>query len=42
MEMRIGIQEFLSRWPEYDAPDAGVERIHSSNVRGMSGLRIEV
>lgn len=42
MEMRIGIQEFLSRWPEYSAPDDGIERIHSSNVRGMSGLRIEV
>jgi cytochrome P450 len=41
MEMRIGIEEFLRRWPEYDAPEDGVERIHSSNVRGMSGLRIE-
>jgi cytochrome P450 len=42
MEMRIGINEFLRRWPDYAAPDDGVERIHSSNVRGMSGLRIEV
>jgi cytochrome P450 len=42
MEMRIGLQEFLARWPEYDAPPDGIERIHSSNVRGMSGLRIEV
>jgi len=42
MEMRIGIQEFLARWPEYEAPDDGLERIHSSNVRGLSGLRIEV
>lgn len=42
MEMRIGINEFLRRWPDYAAPDDGVERIHSSNVRGMSGLRIEL
>jgi len=41
MEMRIGIEEFLARWPEYSAPEDGIERIHSSNVRGMSGLRIE-
>ncbi len=42
MEMRIGLQEFLARWPEYDAPDDGVQRIHSSNVRGMSELSIHV
>jgi len=42
MEMRIGIEEFLRRWPEYAAPDDGVERMHSSNVRGLSGLRIDV
>jgi cytochrome P450 len=41
MEMRIGLHEFLARWPEYGAPDAGVERMHSSNVRGLAGLRIE-
>jgi hypothetical protein len=40
--MRIDLQEFLSRWPEYDAPDAGIEHIHSSKARGMSGLRIEI
>lgn len=42
MEMRIGIEEFLRRWPEYAAPDDGVERMHSSNVRGLAGLRIDV
>ncbi len=41
METRIALEEFLRRWPEYDAPDDGVERIHSSNVRGLSRLRIE-
>lgn len=42
MEMRIGIVEFLKRWPDYDAPEDGVVRIHSSNVRGLGGLRIDV
>lgn len=42
MEMRIGLEEFLKRWPEYDAPEDGVRRVHSSNVRGLGGLRIEV
>lgn len=41
MEMKIGIEEFLRRWPDYAAPDDGVERMHSSNVRGLSGLRVE-
>jgi len=42
MEMRIGLEEFLARWPVYEAPDDGVVRMHSSNVRGMAGLRIDV
>jgi cytochrome P450 len=42
MEMRIGLEEFLARWPVYAAPDDGVARMHSSNVRGLSGLRIHV
>jgi cytochrome P450 len=42
MEMRIGLEEFLARWPVYEAPDDGVARMHSSNVRGLSGLRIDV
>jgi cytochrome P450 len=41
MESRIGIQEFLKRWPEYEVPADGVTRMHSSNVRGFSGLVIE-
>jgi cytochrome P450 len=41
MESRIGIQEFLKRWPEYEVPSDGVTRMHSSNVRGFSGLIIE-
>jgi cytochrome P450 len=41
MESRIAIQEFLARFPDYEIPADGVERMHSSNVRGLSGLAIE-
>jgi cytochrome P450 len=42
MESRIGIEELLSRFPAYRIPDNGIERMHSSNVRGLSGLMMEV
>jgi cytochrome P450 len=42
METRIGLNEVLARWPEYVVPEGGVERMHSSNVRGLSGLELEV
>ena len=41
MESRIGLQEFLRRWPEYEIPSDGAVRMHSSNVRGFAGLTIE-
>jgi cytochrome P450 len=41
LETRIGIEEFLRRWPEYEVPADGIERMHSSNVRGLQGLAIE-
>jgi cytochrome P450 len=41
MESRIGIQEFLARFPEYEIPEGGMERMHSSNVRGLAGLVVE-
>lgn len=41
LESRIGIEEFLRRWPDYEAPSDGIERMHSSNVRGLAGLAIE-
>jgi cytochrome P450 len=40
LESRIGIAEFLARWPVYQVPEDGVERMHSSNVRGFSKLEI--
>jgi cytochrome P450 len=42
MESRIALEEFHKRWPVYETPDDGVVRMHSSNVRGLSGLRVEV
>ena len=42
MEMRVCLEEFLARWPEYAAPEDGVVRMHSSNVRGLAGLRVEL
>jgi cytochrome P450 len=41
LETKIGIEEFLRRWPEYEVPADGIERMHSSNVRGLAGLAIE-
>jgi cytochrome P450 len=40
MESRIATEEFLKRFPEYEVPEGGVTRMHSSNVRGLSGLQI--
>jgi cytochrome P450 len=41
LESRIAIEELLRRFPIYDVPADGVERMHSSNVRGLSGLVLE-
>ncbi len=41
LESRIAIEELLARFPDYEAPADGVERMHSSNVRGLSGLILE-
>ena len=42
MESRIAIREVLARWPEYEIPEGGTERMHSSNVRGFSSVLFEV
>lgn len=38
LESRIALEEFLTRFPHYEV--AAVERMHSSNVRGFSGLTL--
>jgi cytochrome P450 len=40
MESRIGLAEFLARYPEYEV--TRTERMHSSNVRGFKSVRVEV
>ncbi|MBW2315597.1 MAG: cytochrome P450, partial [Deltaproteobacteria bacterium] len=39
LESRIALVEFLARFPAYEV--TGVERMHSSNVRGLSGLTLQ-
>jgi len=41
LESRIAIEEWLRRFPDYEVPADGIERMHSSNVRGFAGLVIE-
>jgi cytochrome P450 len=41
MEARIALEELLRRFPDYGAPSDGIERMHSSNVRGLAGLVLE-
>jgi len=40
MESRIGLEEFLQRYPSYQV--VGAERMHSSNVRGFKSLRVAI
>jgi cytochrome P450 len=41
MESRVALEEFFRRWQDYGVPEGGIERMHSSNVRGFSGLVLE-
>ena len=40
LETRIAFDEFLTRFPEYGIDESGVERMRSSNVRGLAKLPI--
>lgn len=40
VESRVALEEFLGRFPDYTVDEAGIERVHSSNVRGLAGLPI--
>jgi cytochrome P450 len=41
LESRIALEELLARVPEYEVAPDGIRRMHSSNVRGYSGLVLE-
>jgi cytochrome P450 len=36
METRIALEELITRFPAYEVDRSGIERFHSSNVRGLS------
>jgi cytochrome P450 len=41
LESRIALEEVTARIPDYAVDHAGIERMHSSNVRGFAGLPLE-
>jgi cytochrome P450 len=38
LEMATALDEFLQRFPDYEIDEDGIERVHSSNVRGFAGV----
>jgi cytochrome P450 len=42
MESRIAIEELASRWRRLDVDDAGLRRVHMSNVAGYSNVPVRV
>ena len=36
LEMRVSLEEFLTRYPSYEIDESGLVRVHSGNVRGYS------
>jgi cytochrome P450 len=41
LESRIALEEVTARIPDYAVRHEGIERMHSSNVRGFAGLPLE-
>jgi cytochrome P450 len=42
LESRIALEELLRRFRDWEVAPDGVERMHSSNVRGFAGLELEL
>ena len=42
LESRIALEELLRRFRDWEVAPDGVERMHSSNVRGFAGLELEI
>jgi cytochrome P450 len=42
LEMRVSLEEFLTRHPAYEIDELGLERVHSGNVRGYSRMPIQL
>ena len=42
MESRIAIEEIARRWPSFSVDEAGLRRVHMSNVAGYSNVPVHV
>lgn len=42
MESRIALEEFLTRFPTYEVLEEQIVRMHSSNVRGLAALPLQI
>ena len=42
LEGRVALQEFLTRFPDYEVDESGVELLHSGNVHGPSKVPVSV
>ena len=42
LEANIALQEFARRVREYEVVESGIERVHSTNVRGFAALPVKV
>jgi cytochrome P450 len=42
LEARVALEEFLSRFPDYQVDESGMRRIHSVNVRGFAQLPVDL
>ncbi|HET9728987.1 MAG TPA: cytochrome P450 [Acidimicrobiia bacterium] len=42
LEMRVSLEEFLTRFSRYEIDEAALQRVHSGNVRGYSSMPVEL
>jgi cytochrome P450 len=42
LESRVAFEEIAKRWPEYELDEAGLRRVHMSNVAGFSNVPVAV
>ncbi|MSO79241.1 MAG: cytochrome P450 [Acidimicrobiia bacterium] len=42
LESRVAFEEIANRWPEYEIDEAGLQRVHMSNVAGFSNVPVAV
>ena len=42
LESRVAFEEIARRWPEYEIDEAGLQRVHMSNVAGFSNVPVAV